>query len=410
MKFLFWLNIGFDRHGPSVHLLKGILQECLAAGHEVVVVALNTGGSDPDIPPELERSERLVFEVVHRDQGSKGAFAKRYIDYLLYYRETRKLLKKHRDADAVFLQSCYYPLQPIRMAHRLNMPVLFNVQNIFPIDAGMLQILPTRGIKGMPYRLLRWLQRRAYKKADCNVTISGDMCKTLLNEGAPKDRLEVVYNWSYDDHRVEIPDAENLFLGDHPEFRDKFRVVFAGNLGSMVNYAIFADAAEALLAYPDIAFIVIGDGNNMNRLKAAARERGLNNMYFFPYQPEAYARHNYAMAHVNINALPKGIITTCMPSKTATMLNSARPMVVAVEKDSDYARILREVDKCTVVEWDDSKGFIEGILKVYNTGDYSDSANSRDVFRKYCSRDNARDYVRLLEKTAKNARKQARGE
>lgn len=400
MKIIFWLGIGFDRHGPSVHLLKSMMEECLLAGHSVVVIEQNTGGNNPDIPIELQKYDRITTEVYKMPTQQKGAFLKSYIYHVGYYYKTQKFLYKHKDADVVFLQSCYLPIVPINMIHRMGVPVLFNVQNIFPIDAGILGMLPTKGLKGIPYHILRKVQQKAYGKADLNVTISEDMRKTLLTEKAPEDKLEVIYNWSYSDDTAIIPDKENLFLKQHREFMAKFRVVFAGNLGAMVNPTIFAEAAERLKAYKDIVFIIIGDGNNMNKLKNMVREKGIDNVAFFGYQPEEFARHNYAMAHVNINALPQGIITTCMPSKTATMLNAAKPMVVAVEKDSDYAKILCEVDKCTVVDWNDVEGFADAILNIYHQGGRPDSNNSREVFRKKCSTENAKQYVRLLEKTA----------
>lgn len=402
MKILFWLDIGFDRHGPSVHLLKSIIEESLKAGHEVALILRNTGGTDPDIPAELQKYKNLQCEVVHDEEQEKGAFVRRYLDDVFYFYRSRSLVIKHKDADVVFLQSCYLPIVPIRIIHKkARTPVLFNVQNIFPIDAGVLGMLPVKGIKGVPYRILRKLQQRAYQQSDSVVTISEDMRKTLLAERTKEAHLEVVYNWSYSDDAAIIPDEENLFLRDHPEFKDKFRVVFAGNMGSMVNPVIIADAAEKLREYENIRFIIIGAGNNMQKLKDLAKSKNLSNISFFPYQPEEYARHNYAMANININALPQGIIYTCMPSKTATMLNSARPMVVSVETESDYARILREVDKCTVVDWNDTDGFAKSILSRYESGDRADSINSRDIFKKYCSCDNAKQYVRVLEDLAK---------
>lgn len=397
MKFLFWLDIGFDRHGPSVHLLEAMIEESLKANHDVAVIVRNTGGNEPDLPEKLRDYKNLQIEIIKDNEQQKNAFVKRYIEDIVYFFKSRKALQKHKNADIVFLQSCYLPILPIRMIKAIKKPVLFNVQNIFPIDAGVLGLLPTTGIKSIPYYVLRKLQQIAYKQANLVVTISEDMKETLKRESPQPNKIEVVYNWSYDDEPTVIPDSENLFLNDHPELKSKFKVVFAGNMGAMVNPKIIADAAENLRDYEDIIFIIIGAGNNMHYLKEMAKTKNLTNIVFFPYQPKEYARHNYAMANVNINALPKGIIYTCMPSKTATMLNSARPMVVAVESESDYARLLREVDRAVVVNWNDTEGFSKAILDIYNSKDSSDSQNSREIFKKYCSYDNAKSYVKYME-------------
>ena len=95
--------------------------------------------------------------------------------------------------------------------------------------------------------------------------------------------------------------------------------------------------------------------------------------------------------------------TTCMPSKTSTILNAARPMVVAVEKESSYAKILSEVDKCVVVDWNDSKGFSDAIIHFYEENIVSGSSNAREVFKSLCSVDNAKKYVECLEELKNEA-------
>lgn len=398
MKILFWLGIGFDRHGPSVHLLKEMIEECLIAGHDVVMIVRRTGGVDPNIPLELQKYDHLICEVVNDKEQKKNALVRRYFEDIRYFFRCRSILKKHRDTDVVFLQSCTAPIFPIQIVHRiLKKPVLFNVQNIFPNDALALGKLSLHGIKGIAFHVFRKMQRIAYEKAESIVTISEDMKKTLIGEGVPEKKIRVIYNWSYSDDEIEIEDNDNLFLQDHKDEKEKFRVVFAGNLGAMVNVNLFAEAAKELKSQSDIQFIIIGGGNNMSCLQRLAEENNLSNMSFYTYQPESYAKHNYAMANVNINALPRGIIYTCMPSKTATMLNSARPMVVAVEKDSDYAGMLGEVDLCTVVDVDDVQGFVNAILEFYNNKDLRHSNNARVLFKKYCSCKNAQQYVNALE-------------
>ena len=244
MKVLFWLGMGFDRHGPSVHLLKKMIEETLIAGHEVVMIVRNTNGQDPDVPVSLQKYPNLICEVIPDHLQQKGKLVQRYFEDIQYFFRCKKTLKKHKDTDVVFLQSCTAPIFPIRIAQKiLKAPILFNVQNIFPNDALVLGKLTKRGIKGLAYRIFCRMQQWAYDKADRLVTISEDMKHTLTQENVPEEKIDVIHNWSYDDYSVDIPDSENLFLNAHPEVVDKFRVVFAGNLGAMVDVDIIADVA-----------------------------------------------------------------------------------------------------------------------------------------------------------------------
>ena len=65
MKIFFLMHIGFDQHGPSVHLLKDIIKECLDRGHIVYMIVRNRGGSDPDVPTELQGYKNLHCDVIH---------------------------------------------------------------------------------------------------------------------------------------------------------------------------------------------------------------------------------------------------------------------------------------------------------------------------------------------------------
>lgn len=398
MNILFLLYIGFDKHGPSVHLLTDMIEQCLKRGHNVKMIVRNRGGEEPDVPVRLQGYQNLHCDVIYDTPLEKSALVKRYFEDIKYAFRCRKIYKSYKDTDVIFLQSCTSPLFPVILLKKtIKKPILFNVQNIFPIDAKALGKLPESGVKGLVFKIFRWMQQLAYKKSDRIVTICEDMKKTLLEEKVPNEKLDVVYNWSYSDEAFIIPDKENLFLKAHNISADKFRVVFSGNLGAMVNAQMIADAAEIVSEEEKIHFYIIGDGNNMPVLKRLAAQKGLRNISFYPYQPEEFAPHNYAMAHININTLPRGIVYTCMPSKTATCLNCARPMVVAVEKESALSDMLKRVDKCTVVDVDDTKGFAEAILKNYRENVKEDSLNSREVFREMCSKENAVRYAEILE-------------
>lgn len=402
MNIQFVLYMGFDQHGPSVHLLTDMIEQCLVAGHHVNMVVRKRGGDGPDIPVSLQKYENLHCQVVHDSKLNKSALVRRYYEDTRYAFLSWKAYRKNKNIDVAFLQSCTTPLFPIILLKKtLKCPVLFNVQNIFPIDALALKKLSNHGMKGIAFRVFRKMQQMAYKRANRIVTISEDMKQTLLKEHVSEEKIDVVYNWSYSDEAFDIKDEDNLFLKAHNVDRSKFRVVFAGNLGAMVNAQLIADAAEICQTEEAIHFYIIGDGNNMPILKSIAEEKKLKNISFYPYQPVEFAPHNYAMAHVNINALPRGIINTCMPSKTATMLNCARPMVVSVEKESAFAKMLSSVDKCTVVDVDDTRGFANAILNNYRKHIVEDSDNARDVFKEMCSKEHAKQYVEIIEEMSK---------
>ena len=395
MKFCVWSGSSFEKWYSSYHLMLKILQEMLAAGHEVwlLQVQRDTGA----MPPELQNADNLHVVNIMQAEPDKGSFAKRYLMQMRYYIRSGKAMKKLPKMDAIFLQSNNTAVIPVRFARKAHTPVVYNVQDIFPIDAMVVGKLK----KSNPiYIVTRWLQARAYKRADRVVTISEDLATTIRKEG--RQDVDVVYNWSYQNEPYNIAEEDNHFLLENGIRReDGFRVVYAGNVGQMMDAEMIVQSAKLLSGYADIKFYIIGEGSNLSRLKNRVAEEDLKNVLFYGRQPMEYAQDNYCMAHVNINPVPAGVMYTCMPSKTATCLLSQKATVVSMDLDSDMAKRLSGVDGWTVVAPGDYQAMADSILKIYESGGWGKlSSNAAQFLQELGPVENAAQYTRILEEAA----------
>lgn len=392
MKVCVWSGTSFEQTYASYHLIEGILNALLDAGHEVYLLQkkMNTGA----MPESLKGREHLhVINIPWKDP-EKTSFVKRYLNSFKYYRESGKQLP---DVDAVFLQSNNTAIAPVNICRKKHIPVVYNVQDIFPMDALVVGKLS----KNHPAFIgARFLQSQAYKKADRVVTISKDLAKTITHESHSK--VDIIYNWSYRNEPYVIPDEENHFLNTYGIKRtDGFRVVYAGNIGQMMDAETLVQTAIRLKKYPDIKFYIIGTGSNISYLKKRTEEEKIN-ILFYPSQQMEYAPDNYCMADVNINPVPKGVMFTCMPSKTNTCLLSQKPTVVSMDSNSDMAKKLSKVDQWTVVAPGDAEAMAEGILQIYQNVEWKNgesvlSSNAASFMQKLGPVENARKYVKILE-------------
>lgn len=395
MNVCVWTGSSFERPYASYHLMEGLLNALLDAGHQVRLVQMRR--STGAMPDSLMGREGLHVIDIPWSEPEKTAFAKRYVRSIGYYRACEKEIRKIQGLDVVFLQSNIVAYFPVMFCRRRGLPVVFNVQDIFPADA-----LVTGMLKAShpAYIVSRWMQKTAYRKADRVVTISEDLKKTLVAEGR-KD-VDVIYNWSYQNEPYHIEDADNHFLNTYGIRRsDGFRVVYAGNIGKMMDADTLIRTAALLKAYTEIKFYLIGSGSNLNVIRQRVQELKLENVLFFPPQPMEYAPDNYCMADVNINPVSKGVMFTCMPSKTNTCLLSLKPTVTAMDLDSDMAKKLSQVDLWTVVASGDAKAMADAILKQYQSGNWNvHSQNAADFMRRLGPVENAGQYVRILEEAA----------
>lgn len=396
MRICVWSGSSFEEWYSSFHLMLELIKIMLTAGHEVFLVQVQR--ADGKMPEDLQGQGNLHVINIPQSTTEKGNFAKRYVKGFQYYRESGKKVRAIQGLNVIFLQSNNNAIVPVNIAKKIGVPVLYNVQDVFPMDAMVIGKLPK---KHPAFIVCRWLQASAYKRADRVVTISEDLAKTIRTEG--RCDVDVIYNWSYQNDPYDISDNQNHFLTFNGIKReDGFRVVYAGNVGQMMENEMIVRSAAILRDYKDIKFYIIGEGSDLEKFKSRVAEEGLTNVLFYGFQPMEYAQDNYCAADVIINPVPKGVIYTCMPSKTATCLLSQKPTVVSMDLDSDMAKRLSDIDQWTVISPGDAKAMADAILKYYKAEDWNVKSKNAGMFLANLGPiENAGKYVRILEQIAR---------
>ena len=379
--------IGFDQHATSEHLLSAVIEQLCKAGHSVHILQKNTSGTLPSIPEKL-KDYPITTDVISYQAADKGNFVARYLTELKYINACKNYITS--DFDAVFIQSTNVAGFAVK-AVRKKLPkaiITFNVQDIFPYNLSFSGVLK----KNSPvFKIMAAEQRYGYKHSDHVITISEDMKDTMITDGIAAEKIEVIYNWSYQDELYE-----NLDLAPVSHMFDKnyFNVVYAGNIGMMQNVDILIEAAKSMKNESNVWFHIIGNGVYKEKLEAKAKEYGIKNISFRPMQPPEMAPLIYSAADVNVIPLVKNVYRTALPSKTATCLACRTPIIFAIGKDSKFGRKVMSEAGCPVVEADKSGELAEAIRKVQH-GDKNNKAGA--FFLKYCRKtDNSKKYAEII--------------
>lgn len=388
MRVLFWMFIGFDRHATSEHLLEAVIDELCQAGHSVHIIQKDTGGDLPHIPESLSHYS-ITTDVIPYKSANKNNFFSRYITELKYIRACKKYIKQS-GVDAVFVQSTTVAGFAVKMIRKLlsNAILTINVQDIFPYNASFSGKIRKNGLI---FRVLSSVQRFGYKNADNIITISEDMKETLVNDGVSPDKIEVIYNWSYQDEPYNCKDYSSVssILDSNV-----FNVVYAGNIGVMQNVGVLVEVARRMSEDHSVHFHVIGDGVKKEGLVAKSKEYGLDNMSFWSMLPSDLAPTLYSAASVNFIPLIKDGYRTAFPSKTATCLACNKPILFAIGKDSIIGSSIESLTGCPVCESDDVTAIIDSIKKIKN-GEIS--INTVEFFLAHCLRKkNANQYAAVI--------------
>lgn len=390
MNVLFWMSNGFDTPFTSEHLLGAVIYSLAMEGHNVHVIQTNQGGKNPELPEYL-RLSNITTSFVPYLAPQKSNFIKRYISEIMWHLSCKKVLKEHKNCDALFLQSTTVAGFAIGLARRILGPkclITFNVQDIFPYNAVFSGNVRRNGFV---FKVMAAEQRFGYKKANHIITISEDMKDTLVSDGVPADKIEVVYNWSYQDEPYEGLDLSPVSRMFNKEF---FNVVYAGNIGVMQNVDILIEAAKLMKDNKSTWFHIIGNGVYKEKLEARAKTYGISNISFWPMQPSEMAPLIYSAADVNVIPLVKDVYRTALPSKTATCLACQKPIIFAIGKESKFGQKAMKEAGCLVVEADKPQELVDAI-KIVQNGAKTDSTGV--FFTKYCGiTENSMKYAEII--------------
>lgn len=389
MKILFWLSIGLDRRTPSEHLLTAMVKALYKKGHTVHILQKDTCSGNSHLPPVLEEVGVSTTCIVS-EQAAKDNLVARYWADVKYVNECKKWLERHKtEFDRVFIQSSNVAGFQTKCEKKIiaGVPIIFNVQDIFPSNAKYSGKLKE---KSMAYRILSALQNRAYTDASRIITISEDMKDELVSLGVEASKVEVIYNWGYQDDLYDPAAMENGTIRKMLP-KDKFNVVYAGNIGMMQNVNIIIEAAK-LMNDDSVQFHIIGDGVYKEKLIKAAG--GLTNISFWPMQSSSLAPNIYAMADVNVIPLAKKIYRTALPSKTATCLACQKPIIFAIGKESRFGQWMEEKIGCALIDSNDGAGLCEKIKELQRQ---PSKCITQEFYRAHFSRtENSEKYAALI--------------
>lgn len=390
MKILMWLSIGLDRRSPSEHLLTEIVKTLHAQGHYVHILQKATGGNKPELPEEMAACG-VTSTCIPCSVAGKSNFVSRYLTDLKYVCACCEALRRER-YDRIFLQSSNVAgVQMHILSHwQPQVPVIFNVQDIFPENAVYSGKLCGNGLK---YKFLSAEQKYAYARAGQIITISEDMRDQLLTLGVPRERISVIYNWSYQDGAYD-PEKLDCTLVREMLPVDKFNVVYAGNIGLMQNVDTILSAAEQTLDHDEILYHIIGDGLYKKKLKKAAEERKLSNVVFAEMLPSELAPSLYCTADVNVIPLAKDIYKTALPSKTATCLACGKPVIFCLGKESQFAQRMAKEAGCVVLDSDRSDELAAAIVKLARNR--AAGVCNTEVLELFSASRNSRSYAEII--------------
>ena len=168
------------------------------------------------------------------------------------------------------------------------------------------------------------------------IVLSNDMLESLKARGLSTDNVHIVNNFIIDgvDESASIPEQFNT--------DEKFRVLFAGNIGRFQSLETIVDAAKLLESNDEIEFWFMGAGVSVESLKERSGPLLGKSIFFHPYLPITAAMKAIRRSHLGIVSLSPGVIQSAYPSKTMSYLEAGCKLLCLVESDSSLANLVKD--------------------------------------------------------------------
>ncbi|RMG37984.1 MAG: glycosyltransferase WbuB [Methanobacteriota archaeon] len=359
---------------------------CNAFAQEGFQAELWTGSVHPGLQP-LDSSVRVKFGPVYY----RNLYLRRLLSWVGFTAWTKQQLQSVSSSTRVLAVS-NPPFVPLLAANQGN-PTALVIYDLYP------DVLSVHGFIGKQNVVYRWWtrqNRKAFARAEIVFTLTKEMALALRpyfeTETEWRKKVVVIPNWAQS-HIAPVNSSENAFLREL-NIRDGFLVIYAGNMGNTHPLESLVLAAERLTG-DKIHFVFVGEGVKKNRLQKLVREKNLNHVRFFPYQPAEKFPHVLSAASLNVVALDSRAAAASFPSKTYDLLAAGRPILALAHPDSALGRFVRAHRVGEVMEPED----IEGITTLLRSLSGQSSVlqqwqeNARKLTREYTSQ-NAIRYVR----------------
>ena len=219
--------------------------------------------------------------------------------------------------------------------------------------------------------IFRYLNRVLYQKMD-QIGVLGrdmeDLVKVRLGDKL-NDQLKLTRCWADIDEIRPSPRAENLLLNELG-LQDKFVVQYAGNIGRVQDIETLIKAISALNEMvDDVHFLIIGSGVRRQWLENEIKAKRLKNCTLLDPLPRSEQQLFLNACDVAIISLVPSMTGVGVPSRMYNVLASGKPIIAAVDQESELARVINEEGVGWLVPVEQPAKLVEAILNAKSGND-----------------------------------------
>ena len=206
--------------------------------------------------------------------------------------------------------------------------LVFNVSDLWPESAEKLQIISSRLLISLAYRLEKWIYRNSY-------LISGQTKGIVHSISARFPAKKVVWFPNGVDFDFFGAEHEEVLWRKTLGITDTdFFLLYAGIIGHAQGLEVILNAAN-MLRDSTVKFVIVGDGPEKENLLRIATEKSLTNVIFQPNLQKAKIPSLIKACDAYLVPLKKlDLFKGAIPSKLFEPLALAKPILLGVDGEA----------------------------------------------------------------------------
>lgn len=311
----------------SGYLMIDIVNAHVAKGYDCVLM---TGRL-------VERHTPLnpLVKIIKIKKYNRIGFVQRFVSWTLAFIHSLFILKvKYRDYEVFAVSN---PPFTTHLGLYISNKIRILIYDIYP-DA--ISELGLANESSVLIRLWKWLNRKAYSKADKLYTLTEGM-KMVLSSYVESSKINVVPIWSDNEFLKPITKNQNKFAIEH-NFQDKFVVLYSGNIGLNNQLEFLLHVAEILKYNDEIVFLIIGNGEKRTILEKQKQKSNLNNIHFMDWQKPEDLPFSLSTGDISIVSLDARASKLAIPSKLYNYLSVGSSLLCIAPEDSELSLIVNK--------------------------------------------------------------------
>jgi len=250
---------------------------------------------------------------------------------MFYFSWKLRFLKKLAPSHIIVSSPSLFPVKiGKKLARKFGGKFLFEIRDIWPLT-----LVELSGLKESHplIRIMAHYERYGYQNADKVVSLLPNAKEHFIANGMDEKKFVYLPNGiEFSDTHVTLPKD----IADQIP-KDKFIIAYTGTIGIANNLDYLLDAAQSLLSYEDIAFVILGNGGEKERLQERVLTQKLKNVIFIDAIDKVYMQSFLEKVDVAfISLLPEKLFRFGVsPNKIFEYMYAKKPVIWAVEAGND---------------------------------------------------------------------------